>query len=142
MLDLRTQKDLENLRFWWTKRMIFGLRKVRAYKFVTNERISPINRDNVLQYLDGKTLKVPDADTNIHEDCSRGIHVSCANWVYQAWRQDNGHLNNHKFVAIEFRVKDIAAINPHFGKFRLFRGTVKCEVLIDSKGNVSRMQRL
>jgi hypothetical protein len=94
--------------------------KIRAYKLVTDDYMSPIQYCNQLRYQVGIKLEVLDADTNTTEQCSRGVNVATMDWCLKEWKP------GYRIMVVEFEAADIAAIpTANDGKFRLFR----CEVV-------------
>lgn len=80
-----------------------------------------------INYLDalatGRTVRIPDANTDEFEACARGINVATLVWALNEWRE------GRRVLEVLFEATDIAAIPwASDGKFRLFRCRVTREI--------------
>jgi hypothetical protein len=99
--------------------------KIRAYKLVTGDYKSPIQRNGKLTYKVGETLEVANANTDPNAECAAGINVATLPWCLREWRP------GYRVLVVEFGRKDIAAIPNGDSKFRLHRCKVVAEKTID-----------
>jgi hypothetical protein len=95
--------------------------KIRAYKLVTKDLMSPIQSDNRIKYEIGSTVSAK-ANTNESEDCGAGINLATLPWCL------NEHRDGYRILVCEFAAKDIAAIPNADGKFRVHKAKVVKEV--------------
>jgi len=87
--------------------------KLRAYKFLTGDR-SPYNGEK--KYQVGKTYIEKNYDTNIFEQCGKGLNVATIEWCLRDADKDL----KKTYIEVEFSPKDIAAIPFNSdGKFRI-----------------------
>ena len=93
--------------------------KVRAYKLVTSEYMSPIQMSGRMTYTVGAVLECPNANPDPLVECGAGINVATLPWCVANWR------HGHRIMLVEFTAKDVAAVPLSDGKFRLRR----CKVL-------------
>jgi hypothetical protein len=92
--------------------------KIRAYKLVNKELEGPYNGG--IKYKTGEEINVPDANTDVNEQCAAGINVATLDWCLRNWQE------GYKVMLVEFTAQDIAAIpTATDGKFRLRR----CKVI-------------
>jgi hypothetical protein len=97
--------------------------KIRAYKMVTADLMSPIAPNNgygSLCYRIGNKLEETGADPDMNLHCSNGINLATLDWCLREWKP------GYRIMICEFEAKDIVAIpTATDGKFRVFR----CEVV-------------
>src|SRR5690606_14507358 len=99
--------------------------KIRAYKLVTADGMSPINHKRI-NYEIGKSIAVADANTDPSEHCAAGVNVATLDWCLKEWQP------GWRIFVVEFTAADIAAIpTATDGKFRLHRCDVVAEKAID-----------
>jgi hypothetical protein len=73
-----------------------------------------------IKYKTGEEINVPDANTDVNEQCAAGINVATLDWCLRNWQE------GYKVMLVEFTAQDIAAIpTATDGKFRLRR----CKVI-------------
>ena len=95
--------------------------KIRAYKLVTKDLMSPIQSDNRIKYEIGSTVSAK-ANMDESEDCGAGINLATLPWCL------NEHRDGYRILVCEFAAKDIAAIPNADGKFRVHKAKVVKEL--------------
>ena len=99
--------------------------KIRAYKLVTAEGMSPINGKK-LKYEIGKSISVKNANTDPTEQCAAGVNVATLDWCLREWRE------GYRILIVEFEAADIACIPTATDrKFRLHRCDIVGEKQLD-----------
>ena len=88
--------------------------KIRLYKLVDAEGMSPIQAAGKLKYEKGKTVEVANANTDPTVDCAAGVNVASLDWCLREWKP------GFRILVVEFTAADIACI-PHGtdGKLRV-----------------------
>ena len=93
--------------------------KIRAYKLVTADGISPMQTSGQLKYEIGKTIEVDDASSDATKLYAAGINVATLDWCIREWHE------GWRVLIVEFAAKDIACVpTASDGKFRLHTCTV------------------
>jgi hypothetical protein len=96
--------------------------KIRMYKLVDGDYMSPIHNQGRLKYEIGATVKVDNPDTDPLEGCGAGINLATLPWCLTNWQP------GHRILVVEFTAKDIAAIPVGDGKFRCSKIRVVKEI--------------
>jgi hypothetical protein len=112
---LRTNADLKKVL------AAKGNPRIVAFKYCNADGLAPNNPESkpTLIYEVGSIMCVPDADTNVHIGCARGVNIASAEWV------NCRALPAIRRFRVELRKSDIACI-PQYGggKFRAFQALI------------------
>ena len=113
--DLRSAKEARKC---WNELNIlkFQTGKLRAFKYVDNDGMSPIQSNGAIKYKVGKSysLKKDDCNYSELENCGSGLNVATLEWCLREMREDS------KLIEVEFNAKDIVSIPfSSDGKFRV-----------------------
>ena len=119
--DLRSAKGLRPERSNELLLLREQVGKIRAYKLVTKDLMSPIQSDNRIKYEIGSTVFAK-ANMDESEDCGAGINLATLPWCL------NEHRDGYRILVCEFSAKDIAAIPNADGKFRVHKAKVVKEL--------------
>ena len=93
---------------------------IRAYKLVTAVGFGPFNGG--ITYEVGACYEVPNACTDVSEQCAAGISLATLDWCLKEWQQ------GYRVFVAEFYATDIAAIpTATDGKFRVHRCRIVAE---------------
>ena len=118
--DLSGANGLDHLRVQPLLMLMDQPGKIRAYKLVTADGLSPMHTLGGLKYEIGKTVSVKDANTDVTGLCAAGINVATLDWCLKEYQ------DGWRILIVEFTAKNIACIpTASDGKFRLR----KCKVV-------------
>jgi len=93
---------------------------IRAYKLVNAASVGPFNGG--ITYEVGGCYEVPNACTDVSEQCAAGISLATLDWCLREWCKD------YRVLVAEFYATDIAAIpTATDGKFRVHRCRIVAE---------------
>jgi len=93
---------------------------IRAYKLVNAASVGPFNGG--ITYEVGACYEVPNACTDVSEQCAAGISLATLDWCLKEWQQ------GYRVFVAEFYATDIAAIpTATDGKFRVHRCRIVAE---------------
>jgi hypothetical protein len=93
---------------------------IRAYKLVNAASVGPFNGG--ITYEVGGCYEVPNACTDVSEQCAAGISLATLDWCLREW------CKGYRVLVAEFYATDIAAIpTATDGKFRVHRCRIVAE---------------
>ena len=109
--------------------------KIRAYKLVTADGLSPMKASGKIKYEIGKTVSVEGANTDVTDLCAAGINVATLDWCLKEYQ------DGWRILIVEFTAKDVACIpTASDGKFRLHKCKVVGEKALSELGLIKEAE--